>query len=260
MMKKITENEIKKHLGNLPFTFEIFDVIDSTNSYLKRLSGDNIDKRVVIADMQTNGRGRVGREFYSPSDNGIYMSTILKVDKSFDDLNLFTVSIATIVLKAIEKTINRLCAIKWVNDIYLDEKKVCGILCENILSKDKSYVEYIVVGIGINVKSTEDFPENIINVAGAISEVDRNVLISEILKGIYELSKNFDLTKYLDFYKEKSLVLNRIISFEKNGVKSKGKVFDINNMGNLEVELPDGQIEIIKSGEIRLSLDNIYQE
>lgn len=257
-MKKITEKDIKNNIGNLPFSFEIFDVIDSTNSYARRIVDNSCDKRVIISDMQTNGRGRVGREFYSPSDNGIYMSVILKLDKSFDDLTLFTVAIASITLKAIEKVAKKTCEIKWVNDIFLDNKKVCGILCENILSKDTKNVEYIVVGIGINVKSTENFPENILPVAGALCEVDRNVLISEILKGIFEMSQDYELRKYLPFYKEKSLVLHKNITFENNGVTYEGKVVDINDSGNLEVELLDGSIKTIKSGEIRLSLDNIY--
>ena len=112
-------------------------MIDSTNKFAR----ENLcHRKVVIAHEQTMGRGRMGRSFYSPKNNGIYMSVILKVDKSYDELELFTVAVAAITLKAIEKASGKKCYIKWVNDIFIDEKKVCGILCENVLSKNGAYV------------------------------------------------------------------------------------------------------------------------
>ena len=132
-MIKITEENIKKHLCCNSYEFEIFDKIDSTNTYARNVLKDG---KVIISDMQKNGRGRMGRNFYSPEDNGIYMSVVLKVDKEYSDLDLFTVAIASITLSAIEKVTGKNCFVKWVNDIFLNDKKVSGILCENVLSKD----------------------------------------------------------------------------------------------------------------------------
>ena len=253
-MIKITEENIKKHLCCNSYEFEIFDKIDSTNTYARNVLKDG---KVIISDMQKNGRGRMGRNFYSPEDNGIYMSVVLKVDKEYSDLDLFTVAIASITLSAIEKVTGKNCFVKWVNDIFLNDKKVSGILCENVLSKDGKKIEYIIIGIGINVKSVKDFPMDLKDIAGCIEEIDRNVLIAEILKGTQTLRKDFNLKKYLKLYKEKSMVINKNISFFLNSKEYSGKVEDINDKGNLVVRIPNGDIKIIKSGEIRLNLNDI---
>ena len=195
-MIKITEENIKKHLCCNSYEFEIFDKIDSTNTYARNVLKDG---KVIISDMQKNGRGRMGRSFYSPEDNGIYMSIVLKVDKEYSDLDLFTVAIASITLSAIEKVTGKNCFVKWVNDIFLNDKKVSGILCENVLSKDGKKIEYIIIGIGINVKSVKDFPMDLKDIAGCIEEIDRNILIAEILKGTQTLRKDFNLKKLLPF-------------------------------------------------------------
>ena len=212
-MIKITEENIKKHLCCNSYEFEIFDKIDSTNTYARNVLKDG---KVIISDMQKNGRGRMGRNFYSPEDNGIYMSVVLKVDKEYSDLDLFTVAVASITLSAIEKVTGKTCFVKWVNDIFLNDKKVSGILCENVLSKDGKKIEYIIIGIGINVKSVKDFPMDLKDIAGCIEEIDRNILIAEILKGTQTLRKDFNLKKYLKLYKEKSMVINKNISFSLN--------------------------------------------
>ncbi|MBE7013672.1 MAG: biotin--[acetyl-CoA-carboxylase] ligase [Ruminococcaceae bacterium] len=253
-MIKITEENIKKHLCCNSYEFEIFDKIDSTNTYARNVLKDG---KVIISDMQKNGRGRMGRSFYSPEDNGIYMSVVLKVDKEYSDLDLFTVAIASITLSAIEKVTGKNCFVKWVNDIFLNDKKVSGILCENVLSKDGKKIEYIIIGIGINVKSVKDFPMDLKDIAGCIEEIDRNILIAEILKGTQTLRKDFNLKKYLKLYKEKSMVINKNISFFLNSKEYSGKVEDINDKGNLVVRIPNGDIKIIKSGEIRLNLNDI---
>lgn len=253
-MIKITEENIKKHLCCNSYEFEIFDKIDSTNTYARNVLKDG---KVIISDMQKNGRGRMGRNFYSPEDNGIYMSVVLKVDKEYSDLDLFTVAIASITLSAIEKVTGKNCFVKWVNDIFLNDKKVSGILCENVLSKDGKKIEYIIIGIGINVKSVKDFPMDLKDIAGCIEEIDRNILIAEILKGTQTLRKDFNLKKYLKLYKEKSMVINKNISFFLNSKEYSGKVEDINDKGNLVVRIPNGDIKIIKSGEIRLNLNDI---
>lgn len=253
-MIKITEENIKKHLCCNSYEFEIFDKIDSTNTYARNVLKDG---KVIISDMQKNGRGRMGRNFYSPEDNGIYMSIVLKVDKEYSDLDLFTVAIASITISAIEKVTGKNCFVKWVNDIFLNDKKVSGILCENVLSKDGKKIEYIIIGIGINVKSVKDFPMDLKDIAGCIEEIDRNILIAEILKGTQTLRKDFNLKKYLKLYKEKSMVINKNISFFLNSKEYSGKVEDINDKGNLVVRIPNGDIKIIKSGEIRLNLNDI---
>ena len=261
-MIKITEDAIIKHLGNKNYTFEIFDKIDSTNLYARNIISSDANNKVIIANMQTNGRGRMGRFFYSPSDNGIYMSVILKVSKPYSELELFTIAIASITHMAIKKTAGINCGIKWVNDIFLGNKKICGILCESIHSTDKKNVEYIIAGIGINVYNDNVFPDDLKDIAGAINNksIDRNEIIAEILKEIDGLTTHFDLSSYLDYYKENSIIINKYITFLKDNKEHRGKVIDINNKGNLIVITDSGEKLVLNSGEIRIDINNVKDQ
>ena len=259
-MEKISQNIIKQYAKELPYSFSIHDCVDSTNTYAKKLiiSGCN-NKTVVIAESQTNGRGRVGREFFSPADNGIYMSVILKTDSILSDINLLTVAVSVVTLNAIEKMTGLDCGIKWVNDIFVDNKKVCGILCESVSKNGLAKISHVIIGIGINVKTTDFFPCDLKNIAGALKteNLDRNELIAEILKGIENICQAGDLSQFLDEYRKKSIVLYKNISFIKNGTEYSGRVLSINEYGNLEVELIDKKIITIKSGEIRLDINSV---
>jgi len=249
----ISEEGIKYFLDETEneYIIRYFDIIDSTNTYAKTIAGTAKDKTVIVADSQTKGRGRMGREFHSPEDNGIYMSIIFKKScLPFDDC-LITVATATAVSRAIEKTLGIKTEIKWVNDIFVNKKKVCGILAEGA-------GQSIVVGIGINVKSTEGFPEELKDIAGALdaSDVCRNKLIAAVLREMSAVIKE-EILSILNYYREKSMVLNKTILYEKNGCSLKGKVTEINSSGNLVVEDENGGISVICSGEIRLKVSDI---
>lgn len=251
-MKKLSSFLIKYHLGNLKkeFNIKVFKTIDSTNTYLKSNADKFPDKTVVIAETQTAGRGRLGREFHSPSDNGIYMSMLIKTH-SVNDATLLTVGAAVSVMKAIKNTCGLETSVKWVNDIFLNNRKVCGILTE--LSGDN-----IIIGMGVNLKSAENFPKELKNIAGAlgISTAVRNKLIASVIAEIKNNILNGNLSEILEYYKKKSLVMKKTISFEKDGKSCTGYVRDINESGNLIVETGD-RVITIHSGEIRLSFDDI---
>ena len=155
-------------------------------------------------------------------------------------------------MKAIKNIVGLETYVKWVNDIFFNEKKVCGILTE--ISGDN-----IIIGIGINLRSVEEFPCELKAIAGAlgVSASKRNKLIAEIIS---EIKNNILLCnpyKTLEYYKEKSLVLNKKISFEKDGKEYTGIVSDINESGNLVIETDNDTI-IIRSGEIRISPEDIF--
>lgn len=254
-MKHLSSFLIKFYLGKIKkeFNIKIFKTIDSTSTYLKNNKEFYSDKTVVIAESQTKGRGRTGRDFHSPSDNGIYMSILLK-KHSVNDPTLLTVGAAVSVIKAIRNTVGIETSVKWVNDIFLDNKKICGILSE--LSGDD-----IIIGIGINLKSIEKFPGELKDVAGAlgVNISVRNKLIASLIKEIKNNIICGNINETLKFYKEKSLVLKNTISFEKDGKDYTGFVRDINEKGNLIVETDCGKELIINSGEIRISYNNIIK-
>ena len=234
------------------YDFIFLDTVDSTNTYAKRIIEErNIDNTVIIAQMQTNGRGRVGRSFYSPSNNGIYMSVIKEVNCPLNNLNMVTVETAVAVSYAIDSMINKNTGIKWVNDIYLDGKKVCGILVESVNDIKNGMISHIIIGIGINVKNTDDFPPDIKDIAGAINiSLDkRNELITGILN---ELDKFLFNNSSINYYRKKSILINREIIYLKNNNEYKATVININDNGNLVVVNENNKEEIIHSGEIRI--------
>jgi len=171
-------NKDKIKIENTPLMY--FESIDSTNSYAREAVFDY--DALILSEMQTKGRGRVGHTFYSPK-GGIYFSYVFKDDRVLEDL---TLEVGKIVLKNIKKYCNKKdidnLSIHGVNDIFLGEKKVCGILCEHILDR-------YIVGIGINSKECV-FPDDIKSIAGSISLVNHEDLITSLIGDIKEYINN----------------------------------------------------------------------
>ena len=173
-------NFLKDALKELDIVY--FDKIDSTNSEAKRniISGFR-EKRLYIASCQTDGRGRMGRSFYSPPKTGIYLSFAFPAPEIVNDVVSLTSKSAVAVTEAIESLTDIALKIKWVNDIYLAGKKICGILSESIVT-DRNY---IIIGIGINL-STNSFPDEIASSAGSLNcdSLSETELIYKIAKNM----------------------------------------------------------------------------
>ncbi|MEG1972298.1 MAG: biotin--[acetyl-CoA-carboxylase] ligase, partial [Oscillospiraceae bacterium] len=213
----------------------VFDTVDSTNLQAKKCGFENaVDKSVFVANCQTNGRGRKGRSFFSPSDTGIYMSILLRPEDFSRDTIKVTIAAAVAVVRAIKTVTMQDASIKWVNDIFLNGRKICGILTEAVSDMETGSIDFLVVGVGVNV-STAQFPKEIENIAGAVSEkqISRNDLTAEIIKEFLKLYKDLSSPKILEEYKKSSLVFTKHIKYEKNGIKYIAKDVDINDYGNL---------------------------
>ncbi len=226
----------------------ILDDIDSTNRFAKELS---FDYALVVSNKQTLGRGRLGRGFYSPQ-GGIYMSLLAKVPFMYQNIPFITTSAAVAVHKAIKSLYNKNVSIKWINDIYLDGKKVSGILCESADS------EHAVIGIGINF-AVSDFPNELKEFAASLFESDTdnnpNILISQIIDNLLDIILNLPDTSFMDYYKENSLILNKEVLITKDNTTFCGKAVDIDSQGALIVETPQG-IQKLTSGDITIRLKN----
>lgn len=207
---------------------------------------------LYLAPSQKAARGRFSRQFFAPEAGGIYMSLHLHPELPFKQLPSYTLMAATSVVKAISRLTGIETDIKWVNDIYLDGKKVTGILTEAVSSIETGLITDVIIGMGINFHVT-DFPEELQSKAASIfSEkptITRNQLISEIWNIFFNIPKE-DLIKV---YKEKSLVLDRQVTFVENDITYKGIATDISDTGQLIVQLEDGQEKVLNSGEISLS-------
>jgi len=221
--------------------------ITSTNDYLISLAKKNADNEtVVIAKEQTNGRGRMGRSFYSPNSTGIYMSLLLRDVSTIYNI---TPTAAVAVCNVLEKYSINDCQIKWVNDILYNNKKVCGILTECAFLGEK--IDYAVVGIGINV-STDIFPEELQSIAGSIFK-GKNVNISLLAKEIaQEFFSLYALGGNIEKYRSKCISQNKDIFVISPTQKTPAHSLNITDNYGLMVEYEDGKIEEITSGEISI--------
>lgn len=239
---------------------KIYGETDSTSSEARRyaLSG-GAAPALFIADSQSGGRGRVGRSFYSPSGTGIYTSLLLPMADSLADTLLMTSASAVAVRRAILRVTGLDAGIKWVNDLYLDGKKVCGILCE-LLSEKKM----MIIGVGINLYSSS-FPEEISQTAGSLltgtaDSALRHALAAEVVKELLSISDELADRRFMDEYRANSLVLGRELTYIENGISHRGTATDIDDRGRLYILTTDGQTNILSSGEISVRLDSYRKE
>lgn len=254
----LSESGIRSALNkaDIPQLF-LLETVGSTNQYAKELASHGASHNtVVIANHQTAGRGRLGRSFFSPSDTGLYMSIILNPRSATLNPSLFTVAAGVSVCRAIKHLCNKEPQIKWVNDIFLDRRKICGILAEGC--SHSGSLDYIILGIGINVSTPHNhFPNELSSIAGSLdSGIDRNILAAEILEGLVNIISENNSSDIINEYKQLSLVLGKEIEFFKEGKQYKGIATDINMEGNLIVSLRNNEQLTLKSGEISLGSSN----
>lgn len=231
----------------------ILKTVDSTNTYAKKLAADGAESgTIVIAEQQTAGRGRRGNSFYSPEKTGLYMSIILRNHQFKDNTDLLTICAGCSVCAAIEKLSDKKPLIKWVNDVYSEGKKICGILSEATADVESGTVDSVVVGIGVNITENH-FPKDIQNKAGALEiDISRNRLAAEITAQLYRCMSS-ERGEILGDYKVHSLVLGKQVKFIKNGIDMTGKAVDIGDKGQLIVITEKGK-EILNSGEISVKI------
>lgn len=249
-----TEKKLKSFLNNKELDVRLFNELDSTNNEAKRaVKCGYSGAALIVADSQSAGRGRMGRSFYSPKGTGIYLSYIYKpANGAFENIAI-TSAAAVAVCRAIKEVTGQECSIKWVNDIYLNGRKVCGILTEAVTEQPGGTGQYIIVGVGINV-STEVYPEDIVSKAGAIGvrDVDRNRLAAAVINNLESLIEGLAQHTFIGEYRRLSMVLGKSVTFVKNGVKTEAVARAVNNDGGLVVVLKNGSETVLNTGEISL--------
>lgn len=238
------------------FMLDVRQSVTSTNTLAKELAAKGArEGTVMIAREQTEGRGRMGRSFYSPQASGIYFSIILRPKLSVEDSLLITTAVAVAVAQAIEAIAKTEASIKWVNDIFVGDKKVCGILTEASLNFENGGLEYAVVGIGINIE-TKDFPEEIKKIAGSIFQ-DKpdntpvtSMLVAEVLNNISNCMNSLTDKKYLDEYRKRSFLIGKEVFVIKGKDITPAKAIGIDDKARLLVEFEDQTQEALLSGEV----------
>jgi len=233
-----------------------FETIDSTNDYAKKIALEELDGTLIISEEQTKGRGRVGRQWYSKSGGGIWMSIILKPDMIPQKAPFITLIAGASIVKALNK-LGVKTFIKWPNDIIINNKKVAGILTE--LSAEVDKINYIVLGIGINTKTIK-FSQEISEIATSlyregyiISRVDIVRAILEEFEKLYlqYINKN-SRKEILSICRRYSSIIGKDVYLIKEDEKELVKCLDMNEYGNLIVRTENNIIKEIISGEVSI--------
>ena len=246
----------------LPFTIEedrltVLGSVDSTNTYLKGLFTEYPDRSVAVADMQTGGRGRNGRSFYSPYGKGLYLSFLFKPEVSPSDVQNFTGYAAVAVCDGIESCCGIRPSIKWTNDILMNGLKVCGILTESAVSASGNHIRYLICGVGINVlQGPDDFPKDLSGIAGSVSMAGCSVTRSELAASVigsvfnvYDAWLGKDIS-YVSRYRKDCITLGRDVRIV--GMHGEETAFarDIDERFGLIVDYPDGSSGTVTFGDV----------
>ena len=253
--EKISAAEILRHTSFIKPV--VFDALESTNDTARLLAQQNAAQgTTVIANSQTKGKGRMGREFFSP-EGGIYMSIVLKPQTNIENILFLTVAAAVAAAESIENASGKKSEIKWVNDVYIEGKKVCGILTEGAICAETAQLEYAVLGVGINtVFCASAFPKQLQTKAGGVfssraTSGQKACLIADFCNRFFEMYQNLDSRDFVSKYQSRSFLDGKTVEYYKNGEKQTAQVLKIDSEARLVVK--NGQsTEILSSGDVQL--------
>lgn len=229
---------------------QILDRIDSTNAQARRIAaaGDT-ENTLIIAREQTAGRGRMGRSFYSPADTGLYMTLLCYPDAPLSDLGGLTCAAAWATALAIEELVGATPCIKWVNDLYLHGRKICGILCESVGTPRGTA---LLVGIGVNL-TTRDFPDAIAGVAGSLqATVCPEALATRICLRLLQYVERPDNALWLDGYRARFMLPGMQVTCILPNERFVATVRGISDSGALLVTDNDGHNRELWAGEVSI--------
>ena len=242
-----------KELGR---KMDIFKSIDSTNNFAKSLAQlGAVNGHTIIAEQQTAGKGRMGKKFYAPNNQGIYLSVIVRPQLSVEYALMITSCAAVAVAEAIEKVSGLRCGIKWVNDLYYQGRKVCGILTEAGTDLESGQLEWLVVGIGLNLTATaEDFPPELAAKAGSLypggpAPVSRAALAGAIGRELLALCPGFAC---LDEYRARCFVPGHWVTVCTGTETYAAQALSIDDVGRLVVQREGGRTEALRCGEVTI--------
>lgn len=266
----LSAENIRRHLNQVAqsVAIDVREQVSSTNTVLKEIAEKGgREGMVVIAGYQDQGKGRLGRFFFSSKGLGLYMSILLRPDFPAEQSLAITTAASVAVAEAIDKLTGERSRIKWVNDVYLHGRKVCGILTEASLDFESGRLNYAVLGIGVNVQAPPGgFPEAIREVAGAIfpgpaPAGTRALLAAEIINRFFETYRTLpDRRDYMAEYRARSLLNGMEITLRQGNAQWDGMVLGVDEQARLIVRLPDGQKKAFGAGEVAIVKNGFLQK
>ena len=242
--------------GDYPAPIHLYDQLESSNQTAKQLALSGAPHgTLVLTDQQSAGRGRMGRKFESPAGQGIYLSLLLRADIPAADAQTVTVSAAVAVCRAVKALCGLELSIKWVNDLYYRGKKVCGILTEAGADLESGRLEWLVVGIGLNLTTPpEAFPAELRRLAGSLfpggpAPVSRVALAAAIARELLTLCPAFDC---LDEYRARCFVPGHWVTVCTGTETYAAQALSIDDTGRLVVQREGGRTEALRCGEVTI--------
>ncbi|MBO5214329.1 MAG: biotin--[acetyl-CoA-carboxylase] ligase [Clostridia bacterium] len=258
-MKDRLSAEGVRRLLTAPYRVFAVDETGSTNADVKRLAEQGeAEGYVLIADRQSQGRGRLNRSFHSPRGTGLYLSVLLRPVGSAADAVFLTVAAAVAAARGIQSAFGIDVGIKWVNDLYYKERKVCGILTEASVNFDSDTLDYAVCGIGFNVFSPpEGFPTELTGIAGSLldsyDDEARLRLAAAFLNEFYRIQTE-DRAAVLDEYRRRSVLIGKTVTSPTGAFEGTAEVLGIDDSAGLVVRLSDGTQRVLSCGEVSVRI------
>lgn len=235
--------------------------LSSTNTVLKEQYPNRSHGFTLIAETQTGGRGRLGRPFASPAGSGLYLSILLRPSFPLSRLHFLTIAAAVAASEAIEQTAGFSPEIKWVNDVLMQGKKLCGILTEASIEGESGSVSTVVVGIGVNLRKGSHWPEDVRKVAGALADFGtpprRAVFAAALLQAFeqsYALLEAGQTTALLERYRSRLCCLGKSITVISPVAQYEAHCLALDDDGHLLIRDADGTDRTLSSGEISIRL------
>lgn len=260
----LTEPEIRGFLGETAVVgreLVCLDSVDSTNTYLKKwaLSGAP-DGTVVTADSQSGGRGRMERVFQNPKGKLVALSALMRPPVPLERLTSITAQTAVALCGAVEEVCGVRPQIKWTNDLVIEKRKLCGILTEMALEGESGKLQYLVIGIGLNVHQTpEDFGPELAEIAVSLDmalgrPVSRPALAAAEIRALDRLYADIcrgDVAKYVEEYRRSCVTLGKTVQLiAADGTRETARALDIDDDFGLLVRLEDGTERTVRTGEV----------
>ena len=252
----LSEQGVRLFLRNKSLNLVVAQELESTNLTAKQMAAAGAPHgTLVVADSQTAGRGRRGRSFASPPGTGLYLSMVLRSALPMQSAVLVTSAAAVAVCRAVRTLCGLELAIKWVNDLYYKGKKVCGILTEAGTDLESGQLEWLVVGIGLNLTATaEDFPPELTAKAGSLypggpAPVSRAALAGAIGRELLALCPGFAC---LDEYRARCFVPGHWVTVCTGSETYAAQALSIDDAGRLVVQREGGRTEALRCGEVTI--------
>ena len=248
---------VRKYLGDRAddFDLQVFSEVTSTNDLLKAQAATAPEWTTFIAGRQSAGKGRSGRSFYSPSDTGLYLSMLQHPVIPAEQATRITTAAAVAACRAIEECTDSRSEIKWVNDVFVNGKKVCGILTEASFNMESGLLDWAVMGIGFNIYEPEEgFPEDIRDIAGPVTgERRRNLrsaLAASFMVHFRDICSNLQNADFAQEYRSRSFLIGQRINVLKREGPVPAVALDVDDECRLIVRYDDGMQEALSSGEV----------